>query len=412
MSSTILKCRREEGSVGCVFMPTSLDSRSHERLRFKRSEVKTGTELCKLIANHPQNSKIKVEGNRLVSKTSKYAIGVYEEGSRNMSIFEASPYSVQALVDGVVVRVSDTGSEPVASYLDKKKDLINTYAPVKKQRQLRAAVNAVVSDEKIEGYEESREVMKQTIAEAAEDKSGAAALSAPTGVVGQMRELLPPFDLEATSPGAIFDFSSLFPEALVAAIDPSDKESTCHTLLKFIHEDFRASPVLEKGDEDPWSEMKNLKTLSQLGRLFMAAKQEKRKNFAKLVNILISMMYLYNIKRKKNWTHSDIYAPEPLAQRLAELYTCDKTVGAQIDREGTNKLFAHIVVFVLRLTPFWEFDFSDLKTDLNVQSKDLLAILSFCGISVKSRTGLAGKLTAPLTVHTNAGGKGAPKRRK
>lgn len=399
--------------MGCVFMPTSLDSRSHERLRFKRSEVKTGTELCKLIANHPQNSRIKVEGNRLVSKTSRYAIGVYEEGSRNMSIYEASPYSVQALVDGVVVRVSDTGSEPVASYLDKKKDLINTYAPVKKQRQLRAAVNAVVSDEKIEGYEESREVMKQTITGDAEDKSGAAALSTPTGVIGQMRELLPPFDLEATSPGAIFDFSSLFPEALVAAIDPSDRESTCHALLKFIHEDFRVGALSSEGTgDDPWGEMKNLKTLGQLGRLFMVSKQEKRKNFAKLVNILISMMYLYKMKRKKNWTHSDIYAPEPLAQRLAELYTFDKAVGAQIDREGTNKLFAHIVVFVLRLTPFWEFDFSDLKTDLNVQSKDLLAILSFCGISVKSRTGLAGKLTAPLTVHTNAGGKGAPKRKK
>jgi hypothetical protein len=201
--------------------------------------------------------------------------------------------------------------------------------------------------------------------------------------------------------------------AMFALSVHNSKCSNLNRVLAFIHEDFRVGALSSEGTgDDPWGEMKNLKTLGQLGRLFMVSKQEKRKNFAKLVNILISMMYLYKMKRKKNWTHSDIYAPEPLAQRLAELYTFDKAVGAQIDREGTNKLFAHIVVFVLRLTPFWEFDFSNLKTDLNVQSKDLLAILSFCGISVKSRTGLAGKLTAPLTVHTNGGGKGVPKRKK
>lgn len=394
MSSKVLKCRRDEGTISCAFMPTSLDSRSHGKLKFKRRSEESSV----LSANHPQNSKIKVEGTLLQSKTSKYAIGVYEEGSSKLYLYEASPFSVQAMLDGVVVHASDTGAEPTSSYLEKKKDLINTYAPVKKQRQLRAAVNAVVSDEKIEGYEESREVMKQSIADDTRDEKSTGLIESNTGILGQMRALLPPFDLEATSAGAIFDFSSLFPESLVAAIDPTEADSTCNALFKWINDDFRGpSP------EDEWAEMKNLKTIVQLGRLYMASKQEKKKNFAKLVNIVVSMMYLYKLRRRKNWTPSDIYAPLALAERLAELFCPDKQLGDPIDREGTNKLFAHLVVFLLRLTPFWEFDFSDLKTDLNVQSKELVSILSFSCIALKGKSGLVGHLQAPLKVQPVGG---------
>ena len=409
MSGNVLKCQYEEGNINCAFMPTSLDSRSHDKLRFKQEAAAKTDQSSSLLAKHPQNSRIKVEGTRLQSKNYKYAVGVYEEGSRKIHLYEATAFSVQALVDGGFSRAAETGSEPTASYLDKKKDLINTYAPVKKQRQLRAAVNAIVSDEKMEGYAESREVMKQSIADSMEEKSNA--LAQPTGIIGQMRELLPPFDLSATSADLIFNFTTLFPDSVVSAIDPTDSESVCHALFEWINEGFR-SPA----SDDPWAELKGLRTLSQLGRLYLSAKQERRKTFSKLLSILVSMMQLYKLKRSKSWTHCDIYASEALAQTLGELFSPDKVIGGAIDREGANKLFAHLVLFVLRLTPFWEFDFADLKIDLNLQSKDLLSILSFAGVNVRNKSGLVGKLTAPLTVQPAGGGygkrgKGTPKRK-
>ena len=415
MSPNIVNCHIEQGELPCAFMPTALDSRSHSKLRFKRANEDNDGKTQLLVSSHPQNSKIRVEGTKMKSGSSRYAIGVMEQGSKDIYLYEASPFSVQALVDRVVVHnYDDQSGEELRgqSYLDKKKELINTYAPVKKQRQLRAAVNSFVSDEKIEGYEESMEAMKQSLkaAEQADEKKGGP--DQHTGVIGQMRELLPPFDLAATTPGAIYDFSGLFPEDLLAALDPSDTSSTCYSLLKWIHEDFRPPSSTE---EDVFAEMKNMKTLVQLGRLYFAAKQEKRKQFAKVLNILVSMIQLFKNKRKKGWTAFDVYATEPLAHRLGELYSPDKCTGGTIDREGGNKLFAHIALFVLRLSPYWEFDFTDLKTDLNVQSKDLLNILSFCGIRIKSATGrtatsLVGTLKAPLVIQTAFGnGKGKGK---
>jgi hypothetical protein len=415
MSNTVVHCHFEDGKMPCAFMPTALDSRSHSTLKFKRTADDANNSSTTLASVHPQNTKIRVEGTRFNPNSSRYAIGILQEGSSDLFLYEAEAFSVQALVDGIVVHNHDG---PIVdgktnSYLDKKKELINTYAPVKKQRQLRAAVNSYVSDEKIEGYEESMETMKKTLqaAETLDEKK--ISLEQQTGIIGQMRDLLPPFDLEATAPGGIYDFSVLFPENLLAGIDPTDTESTCHVLLKWIHDDFR--PVLSSED-DIFAEMKSMKTLIQLGRLYFAAKQEKRKSFAKLLNILVSMIYLYKNKRKKNWEAYDIYANQLLAQRLGELYSPDKQAGGLIDREGANKLLAHIALFILRLTPYWEFDFSDVKTDLNIQSKDLLAILAFCGIKIKqtsgrSTTSLVGSLKAPLVVQTSfsAGGKGRGK---
>jgi hypothetical protein len=236
--------------------------------------------------------------------------------------------------------------------------------------------------------------------EALADQVKSEGSSETTGVIGQMRQLLPPFDLSATTADRIYDFSSLFPESLIASLDVSDADSACASIYKWINEDFPVST----SDDDILKEVKQMNTIKQISRIFLSNRHEKKKGFTKLLNILISMLSLYKIKRKKNWTAWDIYASEPLASKLAELYSFEGTVGGQIDREGANKLFSHICIFILRLTPFWEFDYSDLKTDLNCQAKEILSILAFCGITVKAtanRAGLIGSLKAPLTVQTS-----------
>lgn len=403
--STEVDCHYENGNVSCAFMPTALDSRSHDKLRFKRSADSQGDSNSRLVSNHPQNSKIRIEGTRFQSLSGKYAIGVMEDGGDQLYLYEATSFSVQALVNEALAR-TEIASVPIrSSYLEKKKELINTYAPVKKQRQLRAAINSVVSDEKIEGYEGSMESMKQSLKEATELTDSRAGELQETGVLGQMRELLPPFDLTADAACNIYDFSALFPETLLSTLDPNDTQSTCHALLRWIHDDFRPLLSTDTIAEDPFVEVKHLKSVIQLGRLFISAKQEKRKTFAKLLNVFVSMVFLYRLKRRKSWTPFDVYSVESVAHRLGELYSTQKQSGGAIDREGANRLLAHIVLFVLRLTPNWEFDFADLKSDLNLQSTELLSILSFCGITIKgSKTGTVGALKAPLQVHLGAFG--------
>ena len=386
-------------------MPTALDSRSHEKLRLKRSGDSQDDVAGRLTANHPQNSNIRIEGTRFESLSGTYAIGVMESGSPELFVYDASSFSVQALVNEALVRSERAPVSANSSYLEKKKELINTYAPVKKQRQLRAAINAVVSDEKIEGYEGSMESMKQSLKEATEATDSRSKEQQETGVLGQMRELLPPFDLAANAPGNIYDFSALFPETLLSTLDPNDTESTCHSLLRWIHDDFRPPLSTDTEADDPFIDMKRLKSVIQLGRLFVSAKQEKRKTFAKLLNVFVSMVFLFRVKRRKSWTPFDIYSAESLADRLGELYSPQKKSGGAIDREGANRLLAHIVLFVLRLTPNWEFDFADLKADLNLQSNELLSILAFGGVTIKgSKTGMVGVLKAPLQVHSGAFG--------
>lgn len=391
--SEVYSCRVKEGSISSAFMPTALDARSHKRLRFAESKVDKHGQLQAISSTHPQNPDIVVEGTRVNPSSSRYVVGVIrDDNSGKIDLYDGDVYSVQA-----VVRLSSM-SDPadttsgVQAYLEKKKELINTYAPVKKQRQLRAAVNSIVSDEKIEGFEDSMGAMKEEL-KLEETRLSQTLNSQQSGVIGQMRELLPPFDLKATTPGGIFDFGVLFGESLMNSLsDPlADETSVSGFLYKWVSEGFVT------GNED-LVEVAKLKTISQLIRLFSAHKQEKKKNMAKLVSILVSMIFLYKEKRKKNWSSFDIYAStETLSDRIGELYTSDKQTGGTVDRECTQKLLAHICLFILRLTPFWEFDFGDLKSDLNLQLKEILAIMTFAGISFKSGT-LIGRLKAPLVI--------------
>jgi hypothetical protein len=395
--SVTYKCRASDESMKCGFMPTSLDSRSHSRLRLRSLDSNEETNPSRIGGTHPNNSSIRVEGTKFEPAKARYAIGRISDDSPTMSLHPVHSYAVQALVNDAIIR-DEEESPSTQSFLEKRKELINTYAPVKKQRQLRAAVNALVSDEKIEGFHEAVETMRDALI----DQVKAEPSTETTGVMGQMRQLLPPFDLSATTPDAIYDFGALFPESLLTSLDVSGVDGVCAGVYKWINEDFPATCA----EDDILKEVKSMNTIKQISRVFMSNRHEKKKGFAKLLNILISMLSLYKIKRKKNWTAWDIYATDTLAAKLGELYTFDGTIGGQVDRESANKLFSHICLFILRMTPSWEFDFSDLKTDLNCQAKEILSILGFCGIMVKStanRAGIIGTLKAPLVVQTSFG---------
>ena len=389
MKSSEVTCQVGDGTLFCGFMPTSLDSRAHSKLRFEVKKHSTEGDPLVLSSKHPRNSHIKVEGTLFSQAGSKYAIGVFREGSDTMDVYDASSFSVQTLVGDTVCLINDAVSaENVVSqsYNEKKSELINTYAPVKRQRQLRATVNAVVSDEKIEGFEDSVTQMKTETRVVNE-----------SGILVQMRNLLPPFDLTAETPDKVF--SDVFPLLL---LDAADVESSCHAILQWVHD-----PANRDAN---FASIWTLGCVSQLGRLFASSRHQKRKTFAKQLNVIISMIMLYNCRRKKNWTAWDIYASEQLGVKLAELFT-NGVIGATIDRENTSKLLAHICVHLLRATPAYEFDFADLKADLNIQAKEMNGMMGYCGMTTKGPS-LLGKLKAPLVVPTSFGPKGKGKGKK
>lgn len=389
-------------------MPTALDSRSHKRLRFSEARLDKAGSLQMISSTHPQNPEIIVEGTKVNPSSSKYIVGVIRGDNKGtIELYDGDVFSVQAVVRLSSISDSKEGATGVQAYLDKKKELINTYAPVKKQRQLRATVNSIVSDEKIEGFHESMGTMRDAL-KVEEERLVELSTTQQSGVLGQMKELLPPFDLTATAPSGIFDFGFLFGESLMNSLtEPlNDEKSTSGFLYMWVSEGF-----LPTSPSD-FAEVAKLKTLEQLVRMFVAHKHEKKKSMTKLFSILVSMIFLYKERRKRHWNASDVYASsEALASRLGELYTIDKQTGGGIDRECTQKLLAHICLFILRLTPFWEFDFGDLKTDLNIQMKELAAVMSFCGIAFKTGA-LLGRLKAPLVVQdTFKGGQRKPRKK-
>jgi hypothetical protein len=385
------RCEVNEGSATCAFMPTSLDSRCHKRLRFnaKASDKEGNTSV--ITSSHPQNSEIVVEGTKIHPASSKYVVGIVDDASGRIELVDADVFSVHTMVRLSAMTEDTTSTGGLQAYLDKKKELINTYAPVKKQRQLRASVNSIVSDEKIEGFMESMNTMRDALKE--EDKHVTSEVpNSQSGVLAQMRELLPPFSLEATTPGEIYDFGAVFGESLMSSIGDflADESTVSGYIYKCVSSGHISTNV------EGMEEVHKLQTFQQLHRLFTAHKHDKKKNMAKLLSILVSMIFLFKEKRKKNWTSFDIYSSsEVLTERLAELYS----IGGIVDRECTQKLLAHICLFILRLTPFWEFDFGDLKTDLNIQAKELIATMTFAGINFKTG-GYLGRLKAPLVVQT------------
>ncbi len=394
LMSGVYICRVKEGSISSAFMPTALDARSHKKLRFSEAKVDNQGALQIISSTHPQNPEILVEGTKVSPSSSKYVVGVIrDEDHTSIYLYDGDVFSVQAMVRLSAITDSKKDATGVQAYLEKKKELINTYAPVKKQRQLRAAVNSIVSDEKIEGFEESMGTMRDSLKEE-ESRLEQLPKSQQSGVIGQMKELLPPFDLEATSPGGIYDFGALFGESLMNSLtEPLNDETS---VTGFLHK-WVSDGVLTVTPEE-MVQVEKLKTVHQLVRLFAAHKHEKKKNMTKLVSILVSMIFLFKEKRKKNWTSYDVYASsEVLAERLGELYTIDKRTGGTVDRECGQKLLAHICLFILRLTPFWEFDFGDLKADLSIQLKDIASTMAFCGITFKSGA-LLGRLKAPLVI--------------
>lgn len=359
-------------------LPTALLSRkatAEQRANLEFTvETKAGHR-C-LIGVDTRRAEMPIEGTFISQQPVKYAIGYREAGSNTMRVFECDVFSV----DMNVKRTAPEADEKMqaGNYLEQRTALIESYAPAKKRRQVKLAVNAQVKDDKILDSEKSIKDLKEQMA--------TQVANAPlSGVLAQMHELLPPFDTEATDPARIFDFSTIFTDEVISSLNPSDESSICAGILQWMKSGCQAVPPSHE-----LYPILSLRTIIKLGQIFLSSEHMKRKSFARLVVICAGLLLSF-IHRAESKRSAETVC---VTQEVKHVF--DSAYGwGRLNQEGADRLLCHLILFIIRLTPDSSFTFGLLTEDIKgLNPRDLSPILEFCGLKISS--GLTGKLAAPL----------------
>ena len=330
----------------------------------------------RLIGSDQANEDVPMEGNLITSNPVKYAIGFRESGADKMKIFEVDMFSVDPGLKRPAV-----SDELLAggSYYEQRQTLIDSYAPAKKRRQVKLAINAQVKDEKIHAFDESMRDLRTKLKETP--------VSETSGVLAQMTSILPPFDVEATEPAHVFDFTLIFTDEFLASFDPSEEGSAAEQMTQWIKDGCRSI-----GAEHPLEPILSLRTINRLANIFIESVHMKKKSFARMLLVAGVLVLMYSQRQDKTRSADSLCIPEDAKRALDRLYGWGR-----LNQENSDKLLCHLCLWLARLTPDWRFPFQLLIEDIKgINPRDLSGVLEFCGFKLSS--GLNAALVAPLKV--------------
>ena len=361
-------------------LPTALLSRqlNDDQLEHLVFSLESSPGKSRLIGVDSRREQPVFEGISVSGQPVRYAVGYREKGGSSMRVMEVDLFSVEAGMKRRSMNDDDEG--PKASYMEQRQTLIDTYAPAKKKRQVRLAQNAQVKDEKIHEFGDSmKELRSQMEAAVSNTPEG--------GTLAQMAAMLPTFNLTATNPHEVFDFSSVVQDSIIATLDPHDETSSVHSLLNWLKD---GCPAVTSSN--PLQSLLELRVVNRLAQTFLNKEHMKKKSFARLLLLVGSMLLLFIHRQDKNRTAQSLFISEDLKTTFDLIYGWGR-----LPQEGQDKLLCHICLFAARLTPDFSFPFLLLTEDIRgLAPKDLQPVLEFCGFKVTP--GLAAVLNAPIKV--------------
>jgi A49-like RNA polymerase I associated factor len=335
--------------------------------------------------NQLSSDSIPLSGCLLKNQPMKFAVGFIKEGKIHI-IPDADCFSIDPSLPS-----KRDASEilQIDNFQEQRQKLIEAYAPAKKRRQVSLAINAQIKDERIHEASTALEKAKNLASQVIEDDK-----SHGGGVLAQMQEILPKFDLTTNDPAKIYDISDKYlPDSLVASLRP-EQGFTAMT-LKWILDGCKVVP-----ESHPYSLVLNLRFIHKLGQIFSASEHMKKKAFARFICLAGSVFYFFRLCKEKpaNRSAEKIFADnEGVYDHLCQVFSGY----GRVTEENRNRCFCCLLILILKLTPNYEFPFGLLLEDWkSLESQMLSNSLEFigCKVSGGGSSNMVGKLIAPLQI--------------
>merc|ERR1712096_583759 len=141
----------------------------------------------------------------------RYMVGVVAPGSTSMTLHEVDGIHVSSEVDGIYKDLPAIETNTMTNF-EKKIALIKGFGAAKKKRELASMLAGKVTDDKIDDMDD----VKASISARAKELGMAPSGSNPEDAeLEMMKQLLPPFDMTATSAQLIYDGTHIVPEAIL-----------------------------------------------------------------------------------------------------------------------------------------------------------------------------------------------------
>ncbi|KAF4675401.1 hypothetical protein FOL46_001695 [Perkinsus olseni] len=391
------------------------------------SKKRRGKERVHLAGGYKENENVELVGEPQPRGPTKLAVGVKRKGhDGKMYIFPASAFNVSTNIkhEGVVGALEKAKSSTTTSdWADKRGDLITTFAPVKKKRQLNSFLANRVTDDRIENFGQAKRTLQKRLSEFSESpndedlkkelKSEASPAKkakkdipegVPKSVYRQMKEFLPSFDAHVSKVDKIFDLSQeLFTKELLSKANVQ-KCDLAWELCEWLKQGARVGHKCTKPSMDAAF---SSRIILELGRQFttcpVANRTYKVHDFASRLVIVIGLLRLFQLRRENHLSFDETNTwgvPVPLANSLWYIFNGENPNVKRMSVTSNYKLCCFLIISILALAqaPAWSFEFIHLCEDVpTMKDKELFQTLCFCGIKVSGgMEKLRGKLVAPL----------------
>ncbi|KAF4680338.1 hypothetical protein FOZ62_012847 [Perkinsus olseni] len=283
------------------------------------SKKRRGKERVHLAGGYKENENVELVGEPQPRGPTKLAVGVKRKGhDGKMYIFPASAFDVSTNIkhEGVVGALEKAKSSTTTSdWADKRGDLITTFAPVKKKRQLNSFLANRVTDDRIENFGQAKRTLQKRLSEFSESpndedlkkelKSEASPAKkakkdipegVPKSVYRQMKEFLPSFDAHVLKVDKIFDLSQeLFTKELLSKANVQ-KCDLAWELCEWLKQGARVGHKCTKPSMDAAF---SSRIILELGRQFttcpVANRTYKVHDFASRLVIVIGLLRLFQL---------------------------------------------------------------------------------------------------------------------
>jgi len=313
---------------------------------------------------------------------SKYLLGFYKEGSKNINITEVpNVFNLKQHFKDEKLEEEEEQKGGQLKYIEQKKLLVQEFGNTRSKRMLDALKTSIVTENKISEaedmknfFKEKAEEYKKDMEEKKEDPIHA--------LIQSKRELLPEFDLEAREPSKIYNFFSLIPREEFDAINTKDfaaavnKEGVLEQKKKYLAR-FVAQEL-----EDIKSKKKTFKETS---------------SFSSKLKCLIYLNWLLKFLEMRT-IHKE---PEKICEEMRMTQNNVKTIlsqffitsGSSKEQDKivytrnamlTDKLICYILILALFYGDF-EFNATTLIANLKIEPKKFIKYIEEIGATMKKK---------------------------
>lgn len=319
-------------------------------------------------------------GPRVVKTEPKYYVGVLDEKTGKMCVYDAKPFKLEPQFEGNTEEEKEGGADQDLSYLEKRDKLMSAFGSKKTVKLMEARHRHHVSDE----------VLNQSMGKAASEILATGSIKPVTATTPEENLLIPPWNKEAKTLKEIYNLDDV--------VLPDELEALQTRAKVFV--DVTAAQLKEWSVNNSYGYY----IINRLARLPLEEKYRLQK--AKLLLYMHYLILLYTLRAqdlKKSGLPAEI--PFTIGQRISDTYTVKGTTPdgkkeiRSVPSRLKDKLAVNILLLVLHIDEFSSC-LTDIQKDLKIGVQKLSNTLKALGCIVSTKKADDGtkSMTAVLTL--------------